>query len=138
MAPGGDLDNGILPGGDHRIWSTCVEDPDLPRTVCGSHGTSFAEPHVAAAAAILLARHPRVEPAAVREALIRSADRDGLDLEPGQRDDEYGYGRPDRRRPGADHGRRQTPRRATDLRRTGSRSLGSDRTAGTNGRRRGT
>ncbi|GAB3758342.1 S8 family peptidase [Microlunatus parietis] len=94
VAPGGAGDDGPVPG-DPRLVSTCINDQERPRTHCRSHGTSFAEPYVAAAAALLAARHPDASPAEIRIALIMSANQAGLDLEPGQRNDEYGYGRLD-------------------------------------------
>ncbi|WP_152363884.1 S8 family peptidase [Microlunatus speluncae] len=93
VAPGGNLGEAWWP--DHPLRSTCVNDPGRPRTLCTGTGTSFAEPQVAAAAAILVARHPAAAPADIRNALIVSTNRDDLDLEPGQRDDKYGYGRLD-------------------------------------------
>ena len=53
-------------------------------------GTSMATPHVAAAAALLLARHGSLSPADVEELLTDSADR-----VPGQTDwdEEHGAGR---------------------------------------------
>lgn len=93
VAPAGDIHEAFWP--DDKTLSTCVNDPARPRTLCKSIGTSFAEPYVAAAAAILVARHPESAPADIRNALIMSTNRDDLDLEPGHRNDKYGYGRLD-------------------------------------------
>ncbi|MFC7622148.1 S8 family serine peptidase [Microlunatus sp. GCM10028923] len=93
VAPAGDIHDAFIP--DDKTLSTCVNDPARPRTLCKSIGTSFAEPYVAAAAAILMARHPEAAPADIRNALIMNTNRDDLDLEPGQRNDKYGYGRLD-------------------------------------------
>lgn len=48
----------------------------------------MATPHVAAAAALLVARHPSLDPARVQELLERTAD----DLGPPGRDQQYGSG----------------------------------------------
>ena len=78
----------MAPGED--ILTTCKTSEAGPRTLCRTEGTSFATPHVAGAAAILLARHPDARPADIRRALIASADPIGVDR--GRRSDEYGYG----------------------------------------------
>ena len=54
-------------------------------------GTSMATPHVAAAAALLLARRPRLKPAGVRRVLTSSADR--VPGQHGRRDEAHGSGR---------------------------------------------
>jgi subtilisin family serine protease len=60
LAPGVDiLSLGLGPGGEIGLAS--------------SSGTSMSAPHVAGAAALYLALHPRATPAEVRDALVRSA-----------------------------------------------------------------
>jgi len=54
-------------------------------------GTSMATPHVAAAAALLLAKKPNLTPSQVRERLTKTADR--VPWQSAHPDDEYGYGR---------------------------------------------
>ena len=54
-------------------------------------GTSMAAPHVAAAAALLLAKNPGLTPAAVRQRLRRTADR--VPEQTSRPSPEYGYGR---------------------------------------------
>ncbi len=51
------------------------DDPEGRRTYDVMDGTSMATPHVAAAAALVLARHPRLTPAQVVARLTRSTDR---------------------------------------------------------------
>ncbi len=79
----------MAPG--ENILSTCVTRLAGPRTLCSNKGTSFAAPYVSAAVAILLARHPEASPADIRQALIMSTD--PVDVQRGQRNDEYGYGK---------------------------------------------
>ena len=54
-------------------------------------GTSMAAPHVAAAAALLLAKSPRLTPKQIRDRLTKSADR--VRWQRARPDDEYGFGR---------------------------------------------
>ncbi len=79
----------MAPG--EKILSTCASRLAGPHSVCTDQGTSFAAPVVSGAAAILLARHPAAAPADIRQALILTTD--PVDVERGQRNDEYGYGR---------------------------------------------
>lgn len=79
----------MAPG--EEILSTCVTRHAGPRTLCTDNGSSFAAPQVSGAVAILLARHPEATPADIRQALIMTTD--PVDVERGQRNDEYGYGR---------------------------------------------
>ncbi len=51
------------------------DDPEGKRKYDAMDGTSMATPHVAAAAALVLARHPRLTPAQVVSRLTRTADR---------------------------------------------------------------
>jgi subtilisin family serine protease len=51
----------------------------------------MATPHVAAAAALLLAKRPNLTPAQVRERLTQTADR--VPWQTTRPDREYGYGR---------------------------------------------
>jgi subtilisin family serine protease len=54
-------------------------------------GTSMATPHVAAAAALLLAKKPKLTPTQVRTQLRKTADR--VSWQRSRPDEEYGYGR---------------------------------------------
>ncbi|MGH8503178.1 MAG: S8 family peptidase [Gammaproteobacteria bacterium] len=54
-------------------------------------GTSMATPHVAAAAALLLAKHPNLKPPQVRDRLVKAADR--VPWQSTHPNAEYGYGR---------------------------------------------
>jgi subtilisin family serine protease len=54
-------------------------------------GTSMATPHVAAAAALILAKNPKLKPADVRKKLCSSADK--VQWQKKQPDSEYGHGR---------------------------------------------
>ena len=56
-------------------------------------GTSMATPHVAAAAALLLAKNSRMPPAQIRDRLMGPADR--TPLQQGAFDEAYGSGRLD-------------------------------------------
>lgn len=51
------------------------DDPEGKRKYDAMDGTSMATPHVAAAAALVLARHPRLTPAQVVSRLTRTTDR---------------------------------------------------------------
>ena len=82
----------VAPG--ERILSTVPRYPsELAETTLYDSwpGTSMAAPHVAAAAALLLAKNPKSTPAQVRTKLQRSADR--LKWQSSRPDDEYGWGR---------------------------------------------
>lgn len=54
-------------------------------------GTSMATPHVAAATALLLAKHPQLTPAEIKSRLASSADR--VASQRARFDEEYGFGR---------------------------------------------
>lgn len=54
-------------------------------------GTSMATPHVAAAAALLLAKRPNLKPSEIRDQLTKTADR--VPWQSARPDEEYGYGR---------------------------------------------
>jgi subtilisin family serine protease len=51
----------------------------------------MATPHVAAAAALLLAKSPNLKPAEIRAQLTKTADR--VPWQSARPDEEYGYGR---------------------------------------------
>lgn len=54
-------------------------------------GTSMATPHVAAAAALILAKYPNLKPSQVRDRITKKADR--VPWQTIQPNEEYGYGR---------------------------------------------
>jgi subtilisin family serine protease len=77
-----------LPGGTHVTGAPDARDTDY----AAWDGTSMASPHVAAAAALLLAKSPGFTPGEVRDKLMQTADRvPGMGNEPHHPD--YGAGR---------------------------------------------
>jgi subtilisin family serine protease len=82
----------VAPG--ERILSTTPRYPsDLAQSVLYDSwpGTSMATPHVAAAAALLLAKSPNLTPKGVRQRLTETADR--VRWQAQRPDEEYGWGR---------------------------------------------
>lgn len=74
-----------------EILSSCLTEDGDDRVLCESSGTSQAAPYVSATAALLKARHPDATPAAIRDAITKSARTD--DRQPiGTRTDEFGWG----------------------------------------------
>jgi subtilisin family serine protease len=82
----------VAPG--ERILSTTPQYPsEFAATVDYDSwpGTSMATPHVSAAAALILAKHPKLRPSQVRDRLAQSADR--VPSQRARADEAYGHGR---------------------------------------------
>ena len=82
----------VAPG--ERILSTVPRyESELAETTMYDSwpGTSMATPHVAAAAALLLAKNPKLTPAQVKRKLCDSADK--VQWQTKRPNDQYGFGR---------------------------------------------
>ncbi|GAB4543480.1 MAG: hypothetical protein Kow0063_36700 [Anaerolineae bacterium] len=89
VAPGGDTDADLNGDGypDGILQETFRGDPTR-FSFYFYEGTSMAAPHVSGVAALLFARNPAATASQVRQAMETTA----LDLGPGGRDNQYGYG----------------------------------------------
>lgn len=70
------------PGGDYYVYPVCVENGILAQGVYGIdrvQGTSIAAAHVTGVAALILAEHPGLSPAAVRSRLMNTSLSFGYD-----------------------------------------------------------